>query len=231
MTHYPARRGLLLCLASIAVPSFANGQAPPSPPAAPPTTSPPLRPLPPIDKTKCYYAFFDQAIDLAAAKRLRQQLAGLVDAGVSDITLVVDSPGGLLEAALITYSFIRSLPVKVKTHAQGFVASAATLLFLAGEERSADRSARFLFHPSQFTLNGVMTEAQIREGLDGLGTIADVTTGIYRERTRLQAAEIERFSHETIVYTAEQARAAGVVETVADLRIPGEAKARMLFLD
>jgi ATP-dependent protease ClpP protease subunit len=221
------------------MPAFVRAQEMPPGLPAPPAVAPsaaPLR-LPPvpvtaIDKTKSYYVFFDQTIDVASMRTLRRQLANLVEAGVSDITLVIDSPGGLVDPMLITYSFIRALPSKINTHAQGFVQSAATLLFLAGQERSADRSARFLFHPSQSPVTaGVMGEQQIRERLTAFDTVGDVMAEIYRDRTNLSGAEIERFARETVIYTAEQALTSGVIQVVSDLRIPGEGKAKILFVD
>ena len=184
-----------------------------------------------IDKTKSYYLFFDQTIDVASMRTLRRQLANLVEAGVSEITLVLDSPGGLIDPMLITYSFILALPATINTHAQGFVQSAATLLFLAGQKRSADRNARFLFHPSTASVSGVMGEQQVRERLTAFDVVTEVLAQIYRDRTTLAASEIDRFARETVIYTAEQALAAGVVQTVADLRIPGEGKAKIMFLD
>jgi ATP-dependent protease ClpP protease subunit len=255
MTGRTSRRGALFFLAGIGLPALARAQntpvvppvaTPPLPPAttpATPTPSPapaaaaPARPAPAtpppaaIDKTKSYYVFFDQAIDVASMRNLRRQLANLVEAGVSEITLVINSPGGLIGPMLITYSFILALPAKISSHAQGFVESAATLLFLAGQERSADRNARFLFHPSQSTINGVLNEQQFRERMNAFDVVMDVTAQIYRDRTHLQNPEIERFAHETVIYTAEQAQAAGVVHTIADLRIPDAGKSKILFLD
>jgi ATP-dependent Clp protease protease subunit len=197
----------------------------PTPPRAPPT------PVAALDKTKAYYLLFDQIIDVNTMRALRRQLATLVEAGVSDITLVIDSPGGLIEPMLITYSFILALPAKINTHAQGFVQSAATALFLAGQERSADRNARFLFHPTLSSVAGVMGEQQMRERLTAFDVIAEVMAQIYRDRTNLPGPEIERFGREEVIYTANQAQASGVIQTVADLRIPGDGKAKILFLD
>ena len=184
-----------------------------------------------IDRTKAYYLFFDQVIDAASMRRLRQQLANLVEAGVSEITLVIDSPGGQVEPTLITYSFIRALPARVNTHAQGFVQSAATVLFLAGQERSADRNARFVFHPSQSFLTGLLGEQQFRERLTEFDAIADTITEIYRDRTRLTASEIDRFAHGVTIYTADQAQSSGVIQAVSDLRIQGDGKSKILLLD
>jgi membrane-bound ClpP family serine protease len=153
MKQHPGRRDALLWLASASIPAAAHAQgsilpaepAPASPPATSPVTPPavtppnvtppavtPPRPAPvatsagPIDKSKAHYLFFDQSIDVNSMRALRRELANLAEAGVSEITLVLDSPGGQVEPMLITYSFIQALPAKIKTHAQGFVQSAAS---------------------------------------------------------------------------------------------------------
>jgi ATP-dependent protease ClpP protease subunit len=250
------RRAALLALGAASVPAIGRAQTPtlPTPPVLPPANPPavvvpapqpaapaassaiPPRPPPVattgVDRTKAYYVFFDQAIDVLSARRLRQQLANLVDGGVSEITLVIDSAGGQLDPTVFTYGFIRALPAKINTHAQSFVQSAATVLFLAGQERSADRNARFVFHPPQATaLAGTVAESQMRERLSALQTVTEVMEDVYRDRTTLTQAEIDRFGREMVVYTADKALAAGLIHSVGDLRIPGEGKAKIILLD
>jgi ATP-dependent protease ClpP protease subunit len=235
------RRGALTILAGLAYATHARAQ---EAPAAPQPTSPAMPPPPPtvilhpptppntgIDRTKAYFVFFDQVIDAASVRNLRKQLANLVEAGVSEITLVINSPGGQIEPTMITYSFILALPATINTHAQGFVASAATLLFLAGQERSADRNAHFVFHPAQSPGLTAGSEQQLRDGVAGFVAVSDATSQIYHERTSLSDAEIERFKREVVIYTPEQAKASGVIQTIADLKIPDPSKAKIMFLD
>jgi ATP-dependent protease ClpP protease subunit len=249
MSRHRGRRDALLFLASAGIPVAARAQgsvlqpettptippATPAPPAVtPPVVAPPRPSAPPaaaIDKSKSYYVFFDQNIDVNSMRVLRRQLANLTEAGVQEITLVIDSAGGQIEPMLITYSFILALPTKINTHAQGFVQSAAAYLFLAGHDRSADHYARFAFHPTQALVTGMMGEAQIHERSEAFNTVTDVLTQICHDRSSLPDAEITRFNRELVYYTAEQAKDYGVVQTVADLRVPGDGKARMLFMD
>jgi ATP-dependent protease ClpP protease subunit len=233
----PDRRRVLMMLAGACLPcpAWAQGVPTPEPAAAPlPAGTPPSRPTAPtttvIDKTKSYYLFFEQNIDVNSMKALRKQLVGLVEAGVAEITIVMASPGGLLFPALTTYAFIQSLPARINTHAQGFVASAATVLFLAGQERSANRSAGFVFHPSQTTVQGSFNEQQMKEQLAFMGDVEASVARIYRERTKLAEADIQRFQRETVIYGAQQALDLAIVQTVGDLRIPGE-KAKILFVE
>jgi ATP-dependent protease ClpP protease subunit len=193
----------------------------------------PVAPLAPgaIDKSKAYYLFYNQQTDVASMRNLSRQLANLVEAGVEEITLVINSPGGLLAPVLNAYAFITALPVRISTHGQGLVLSSATVLFLAGQQRSSDRDTRFLFHPAQVTVAGVLTGQQIQDQLSALTMVNDQVAQIYRDRTHIGDEDIKRFQRETVIYTAEQARQFGVVQTVGDLSLPGEGKARILFLD
>ena len=235
----PSRRAFLAgVMAAMPAVSLAEETPPeprpavPNPTPAPASTPPTARPPPPaIDRTKQYYVFFDQAIDLATARALRRQLATLVEAGVTDITLALNSPGGFVEQSLVTYSFIRALPATIHTHAQGLVASAANLLMLAGETRTADRNARFLFHPSTVVVNAVLNQDQMRDRATWSDVVEQQVEQIYHDRTRLTDPDIARFGHEEVFYTSDQALERGIVQTVADLRIPGDQKARILFMD
>src|SRR4051794_18370263 len=106
MSPEVSRRAALLALAGTSVAVVARAQAPTSPsppvlaPNAPPVIAPAPQPASPtpggaapprppplalagVDRTKAYYLFFDQTIDAASSRRLRQQFANLVEGGVS----------------------------------------------------------------------------------------------------------------------------------------------------
>jgi ATP-dependent Clp protease protease subunit len=256
----PTRRNALILLASTAMPLKAIAQetapppaiTPPTPPMQPPpitvptpahpsmppapaaTLSPPHNPAPTpaaIDHTKRYFVFFDGAIDVNSMKALRRELTTLIEGGVEDILLSIHSPGGLIDPMLATYSFIRALPARIDTHATSFVMSAATTLFLAGENRSADHTARFLVHPSTVPVVGTLNGPQIQDRLNQYDVVDGVTRQILHDRTTLSDEQINRFNHEETYFTADQALTNGIVQTVKDLHIPGPDKARIVFVD
>ena len=111
------------------------------------------------------------------------------------------------------------------------MASAATTLFLAGQARTADRNARFLFHPTQTSFNGTATAQETRDRLAMFGTVNSVVADIIHDRTAVPREEVERFERQEVFYTAQQALEAGIVQEVADLRIPGDGQARTVFLE
>lgn len=221
------RRAVLLAM----LPAAALAQpAPPSSPA--PATAPPPRPTPAaIEAGKHYFVFFNQSITTASMRTLDRQLVTLIEGGVTHVTLVLNSPGGSVSETLTAYSLIRALPARIDTHAVGFVASAATTLFLAGQTRTADRNARFLFHPTQTAFNGSSTAQDTRDRLAMFSTLNGLVSDIIHDRTTVPRDEVERFERQEVFYTAQQALEAGIVQEVTDLRIPGEGQARTLFLD
>ena len=205
-----------------------------------PVTSPSATPAPsaattasslgPIDKTKAYFIYFQRSIDLISAKALRTDLVALVEGGVTDITLVINSPGGLLAPSLQLYSLIRSLPAKIKTHGQGIVASAANLLMLAGENRTADSTTRFFFHPSQSPIIGTFNSVQFDDQVLVMREYENMLADIYRERTKIPEGDIDRFKHGSVPYDAAKALEYGVIHKIHALEIPSQ-KAKLVFVD
>ena len=186
--------------------------------------------LGPIDKTKSYFVFFQRNIDIGSAKVLRGDLVALVEGGVTDITLIINSPGGTLAPSLQLYNLIRSLPAKIKTHGQGIVASAANLLMLAGDERTADAGTRFFFHPSQSAIIGTFNSAQIDDQLLVMREYENMLGEIYRDRTKIPATEIDRFRHGSVPYDASKALEYGLIQKIKGLEIPSQ-KAKLVFID
>ena len=92
---------------------------------------------------------------IAAVSTVRQQAAS--------VTLCLSSPGGSTEQAFYAYEILRALPIPVHTFNLGIVQSAANILFMAGEQRSAVPGANFLFHETRFSppVGGNYTAAEL----------------------------------------------------------------------
>jgi hypothetical protein len=56
-------------------------------------------------------------------------------------------------------------------------------------------------------------------------------TQIYHDRTSLTDQQLQQFSRGELIYTAEQAKQGGVIQTIADLKLPAGQTAKILFLD
>jgi len=62
------------------------------------------------------------------------------------IELRINSNGGEVFAGLDAYNFIKSFPIKINTYVDGFVASSASFLYLAGYERYIYNNGYILIH-------------------------------------------------------------------------------------
>lgn len=65
------------------------------------------------------------------------------------IRLIINSPGGLVSLAMSYISAINESAARIITHAEGTVASAGTLLWLAGEDKTVSTMTEFMFHNYQ----------------------------------------------------------------------------------
>lgn len=64
----------------------------------------------------------------------------------SEITIIINSPGGSISAAFALISIIRSSPVPITTIALGECSSAALMIFMSGHNRLIDKNTSILSH-------------------------------------------------------------------------------------
>lgn len=70
------------------------------------------------------------------------------------IELIITTPGGLADLAMLYASAITESQAVIRTYAVGRVASAGTLIWAAAKNRSADKYSYFMFHNVQAGLYG-----------------------------------------------------------------------------
>lgn len=104
------------------------------------------------------------------------------------VHLYVHSDGGDVFAGLSAYDHIRANRVPVTTVADGMVASAATLLLLAGTRRLAMPHASMLIH--QLSTGFAGKYADLLDEVRNSAAIMKALHAIYRERTSMSAARV-----------------------------------------
>lgn len=79
------------------------------------------------------------------------------------VTVLVNSPGGSADAGFAMYDLLRWTPVPVRTVANGLVASAAVLVFLAAPKgrRYTLPNSRFMLHQPSTVARGQVTDIDI----------------------------------------------------------------------
>jgi ATP-dependent Clp protease protease subunit len=170
-------------------------------------------------------------VDDAAAHRVTAQLLLLAaDDPARDITLYVNSPGGSVTAGMAIYDTMQLVAPDVATWAVGFAASTGQFLLTAGApgKRHALPHARILMHQPSARLGGTASDVSIRAGVfSALKTeIAELTAQHTGQPVGTVTADADRDRW----FTAEEAKAYGLVDHVAGRTGPTGPNRRIGFL-
>jgi len=159
--------------------------------------------------------FIGSAVDEDIANLVVAQLLHLESEDPDkDVSLYINSPGGIVYAGLAIYDTMRFIKPDVQTICFGVAMSMGSLLLSGGAagKRMALPNSRILIHQPSGGFQGQATDIEIhaRETLelrDHLESIYASHTGQSKERVR-EDMERDRF------FTAEQAREYGLVDRV-----------------
>ena len=104
------------------------------------------------------------SIDDKLARSVTERLLALASDGDDPITLYVSSPGGHVESGDVIYDMIKFIQPVVKVIGTGWVASAATTIYLAAEKenRFCLPNTRFLVHQPLGGARGDATDIAIQ---------------------------------------------------------------------
>lgn len=98
--------------------------------------------------------------------------------GVGEIEVLISSPGGDVDEAFQIHDALRDHPAKVITIINGFCASAATIIALAGDERRISKNSLYLIHKCSSRVVG--NQHDLEHELESQKTINDVALDMYR---------------------------------------------------
>jgi ATP-dependent Clp protease protease subunit len=173
--------------------------------------------------------FLGREVDDELAERVCAQLLILsAQDSRTDISLFINSPGGSVTAGLAIYDTMRLIPNAVATVAAGFAASMGQLLLTGGApgKRYALANARVMMHQPSAGIGG--TAADIAIQAESAEQAKQTIRRIIAEHTGQSEETVERDSDRDRWFTAEQARAYGMVDhivaTLGDIRPPEPAR-------
>lgn len=91
-----------------------------------------------------------------------------IDGTPKKLNIKINSSGGSVASALAMYNFLKSKSYPIATHNLADTSSAAILLYLAGNERTAENDSKFIVHPIIMTINNGVNYYQLKEFMDSL---------------------------------------------------------------
>ena len=150
------------------------------------------------------------------------------------IRLLIESPGGSLYDGLAMYSDLRARAdsgVKIITEARGVVASAATIIYMAGDERIANEGSLFMVHEPYcfFFCDGTADEitTAAKKITNALGYAQTAIRDIMVKRLDLNKKIVENYLKDETWFNAEEATKINMVtETVEESKISQEEAAQ-----
>jgi ATP-dependent Clp endopeptidase proteolytic subunit ClpP len=161
--------------------------------------------------------FLGSEIDDQVANRVNAQLLLLAAQDARrDITIYINSPGGVVDAGMAIYDMMQFVPNDISTVAMGMAASMGQTLLCAGTrgKRYALRHARVMMHQPHGGIGGTASDIKIQaeQSLYLKRTLAERTAF----HTGQPLEQIEADGDRDAWFTAEEARDYGFVDHVID---------------
>lgn len=128
------------------------------------------------------------------------------------IYLHITTDGGCIHGAFSVVDCIQSLKTPVYTVADGFVASAGTLITLAGEKRYIMPNAYMLIHELRSGVWGKMSS--IDEEYSNLKKVMTHITDYYHKRTAMSKKDLEKILVKDFIWNAQESINRGLVHEV-----------------
>jgi ATP-dependent protease ClpP protease subunit len=146
------------------------------------------------------------------AEYVKSQLEEAKKKKADYVNVHMSSPGGEVYEGYTIYNLLKNSGFKINTLIEGFCASIATLIALAGDEVSMNKTASFMIH-NPFV--GVEGDANtLRQTAEHLDTIKKELVKVYKEKTNISEEELWTLMDNETYYTAEGAQSAGFVKVV-----------------
>lgn len=158
-------------------------------------------------------------VTASAVSQLQGHCLTAMSQGATEINIHISSRGGETDCGFAAYSFLKSLPVPVRTHNISNVESIANIIFLAGSERIASPISRFLLHPLSWGLpGGAIDHYRLNELGKCLDNDLKRFTDIFNHEATNTHDWISMIEKSTIL-TAEDALAYGIISNQAPAKL------------
>lgn len=132
----------------------------------------------------------------------------LAEHGAGDVTVRINSGGGIAFDGVAIYSLLLAHPGKVACIVDGIAASAASLILMAGETRQIRDGAMVMIHDASGVTFG--TAADHLRSATVLDKLSDQYAGIYAARAGMQRDEARDLMKAETWFDADEAVAKGI---------------------
>lgn len=131
-----------------------------------------------------------------------------------NITIHINSVGGDLYAGVAIYNRLKELPANITTINDGLAASAASLIFQAGDTRKVNAGSNLMVHQAMGFLFGYYQVPDLQQVSKQLRAANKTAINIYAEASGRSADEMKRIVDAETWLTGEEAVEAGLADEV-----------------
>lgn len=126
------------------------------------------------------------------------------DLDADEINVHINSYGGEVAEGLAIHNSLKNHPARVRTICDGFACSAASVVFMAGDERIMNPASLLMVHNAWSSASGNAKE--LRKVADDLDVITSASAETYKARVNLSDEELtELLDSETWITPADAA--------------------------
>lgn len=141
-------------------------------------------------------------------------IAQLQSVEASNIDVEINSPGGDTYAGIAMYNALRASGKAITTKAMGVAASAASLVFMAGDKRVMPKNTFLMIHnPWTFTSGNAEELREVADTLEKIGTVVQAT---YAARSGMDDTKLSEMLSKDTYLTADEALADGFATEVIE---------------
>lgn len=142
-------------------------------------------------------------------------LRDLDDLGTKDnITVHINSVGGSLYAGLAIYNRLRALSANVTTINDALAASAASIIFQAGNTRKVNAGSNLMIHEAASFFYGYFQVKDLKDAIKSLDAHNRTAVAAYAERTGKDSDSIKNMLAKETWLTGQEAVDAGFADEV-----------------
>jgi ATP-dependent protease ClpP protease subunit len=138
--------------------------------------------------------------------------AKLENKKVTQLNIYINSNGGCARSGLLLYDIVRGLSCNVTTIAHGLVASAATLLFLAGNNRLITPNSVLLIHEVSMEIDGALHT--VKTDLKNALNMSSDFANIYYKHSNLSKHTIRKIMKSDLETSAKLALRYGLAHSL-----------------
>lgn len=126
----------------------------------------------------------------------------------------INSYGGDVSEGLAIYNVLKNSQIKITTYCDGFACSAASVIFMAGDERIMNSASLLMIHNAWSRASGNANE--FRKKAEDLDKITQASINAYMSRVKITEDELKEKMDKESWLTAEEALADGFATQIME---------------